>query len=337
MKSKKSNIALKIILSVIIVILLVCIGFMAKLVLIDSKTADSNTEDTRIAQDESGDKNGDARESKSEKSSKKSGNVLMSERESVSGSATEINGSGNALMADSMGDIVIGSTSDLLKLTVLGSEYVRGSVVSITFLDSLDNMPSDAWDVSANGDGSVMAWVTVCEEAEPSSFRTMYDLEAYDLYIAGNGGVDGNPDCSYLFYHYDADTINFNGCFYTENVTNMNHMFANTGYISLDLSGFDTSKVTDMGQMFYSCAHLAELDLSSFSTSNVTSMIQMFTGCLSLEKLNVTSFDTSNVETMYQMFYNCKSLVELDISNFNMTNVTNDELMLKGVEGEIIK
>jgi surface protein len=40
----------------------------------------------------------------------------------------------------------------------------------------------------------------------------------------------------------------------------------------LDLSSFDTSKVTTMQQMFHSDKSLTELDFSNFDTSNVTSM-----------------------------------------------------------------
>ena len=41
---------------------------------------------------------------------------------------------------------------------------------------------------------------------------------------------------------------------------------------SIDLSGFDTSNVTDMCGMFCGCRSLISLDLSGFDTSNVTSM-----------------------------------------------------------------
>ena len=39
---------------------------------------------------------------------------------------------------------------------------------------------------------------------------------------------------------------------------------------SLDVSGFDTSGVTDMTNMFNACTRLTGLDLSGFDTSKVT-------------------------------------------------------------------
>lgn len=41
-------------------------------------------------------------------------------------------------------------------------------------------------------------------------------------------------------------------------------------------SGYDTSKVTHMGDMLESCTSLTTLDLSSFNISNVTNTSQMF-------------------------------------------------------------
>ena len=40
----------------------------------------------------------------------------------------------------------------------------------------------------------------------------------------------------------------------------------------LDLSGWDTSNVTNMSSMFYRCESLEMVNLSGWSTSNVTSM-----------------------------------------------------------------
>ena len=62
--------------------------------------------------------------------------------------------------------------------------------------------------------------------------------------------------------------------------------------VSIDLSGFNTSNVTDMNHMFYNCGELTSLDLSRYDTSNVTNLNGMFTGCKKLTNLNLSSFDT---------------------------------------------
>ena len=70
----------------------------------------------------------------------------------------------------------------------------------------------------------------------------------------------------------------------------------------LDLSNFDTSKVTDMSEMFRCCEKLTSLDLSNFDTSNVTNMSCMFYSCEKLKSLDLSNFDTSKVTDMKCMF-----------------------------------
>ena len=55
--------------------------------------------------------------------------------------------------------------------------------------------------------------------------------------------------------------------------------------VTLNLSNFDTSKVTTMYQMFYRCENLISLDLSNFDTSKVTNMFNMFEYCSSLKSI----------------------------------------------------
>ena len=86
----------------------------------------------------------------------------------------------------------------------------------------------------------------------------------------------------------------------------------------------DTSQVTSMNSMFYSCSSLTSLDLSSFNTSKVTDMHSMFYSCSSLTSLDLRNFDTSNVTSMNNMFYNCRNINKLYLSSsfFNSTSLT---------------
>ena len=94
---------------------------------------------------------------------------------------------------------------------------------------------------------------------------------------------------------------------------------------SMDLSGLDTSGVTNMSSMFSGCTLLRAVDLSSFDTSSVTSMNSMFDGCESLGALDLSSFDTSKVENMSQMFKDCSSLASLDLSSFDTSSVAGSD------------
>ena len=90
---------------------------------------------------------------------------------------------------------------------------------------------------------------------------------------------------------------------------------------SLDLNGFNTSKVTDIGYMFYECSSLTSLDVSNFNTSKVTNMQGMFYGCSSLTSLDLSSFNTSQVTNMSSMFSGCKKLqTQINIMNAGINN-----------------
>ena len=71
---------------------------------------------------------------------------------------------------------------------------------------------------------------------------------------------------------------------------------------TLNLSSFNTSKVTYMQQMFSDMRNLTTLDLSNFDTSQVTYMGGMFAGMRSLTSLNLSNFNTSKVTDMEDMF-----------------------------------
>ncbi|EAC9741111.1 BspA family leucine-rich repeat surface protein [Listeria monocytogenes] len=109
----------------------------------------------------------------------------------------------------------------------------------------------------------------------------------------------------------------------TSAVTNMNNMFNYCSALEeLDVSNFDTSSVTTMYGMFWQCGLLEKLDVSNFDTSSVTNMNNMFAACTSLKAIDVSNFDTSSVTTMYGTFANCSSLEELDVSHFDTSSVT---------------
>lgn len=112
--------------------------------------------------------------------------------------------------------------------------------------------------------------------------------------------------------------------FNTEKVTNMYAMFeGSTNLRSIKLpQGFIGSSVTNLFSMFKDCTSLTELDLSGSNSENVKDMSKMFYGCRALSKLVLTDFKTGQVSTMESMFCNCSTLETLDVSSFNTENVT---------------
>ena len=164
-------------------------------------------------------------------------------------------------------------------------------------------------------------------EDEDSDYEIKLWLDPTDktaYYYAEPEKVYLNTDSSKMFYDMRNFTILNLSNFDTSKVTNMQYMFSDmTKLTTLDLSNFDTSKVADMKYMFNEMYNLTTLNLSSFNTSNVTDMSNMFAHMFRLTSLNLSNFDTSKVTNMGAMFYDMPRLTSLDLSNFNTSNVTN--------------
>ena len=207
------------------------------------------------------------------------------------------------------GDNILMASNDINY--VFGRKMDRKQIAVIYFLNKKENIREDAWDVSEKQNGSIMAWTEKKQDG------------LLDLYIAANGNITANRDCSFLFSDYGV-VKNIWGLefFKTDRTENMKGMFENCYKLqSLDVSHFDTSHVTTMENMFFCCANLKSLDVSHFDTSRVTTMERMFSYCVSLKSLDVSHFDTKQVISTSGMFSNCAKLKILDVSNFDTTRV----------------
>lgn len=119
----------------------------------------------------------------------------------------------------------------------------------------------------------------------------------------------------------------------TSKVTDMWNMFYNCKSLtSLDLKTFDTHNVLGMSYMFFGCNNLTYLNVSSFDTSNVGNMMWMFAGCWKLTNLSVSNFDMHSVRTMIGMFSSCKGLTHIDVSKFNTENVKSMQAVFQRCE-----
>lgn len=180
--------------------------------------------------------------------------------------------------------------------------------------------------------GPVLKRDLLGETREEDKFRSRDELREYlvseiekqgDYVVIQNLDVSNIKDLNYLFdgIGYDVKALNLSG-WKTSGVKNMADMFySHYSLKSLDLSGWDTSDVEDMGEMFYYCSSLESIDLSGWDTSSVKYMSRMFFCCDSLKSLDISGWDTSNVEGMNKMFSHCKDLKSLDLSGWNTSNV----------------
>ena len=156
---------------------------------------------------------------------------------------------------------------------------------------------------------------------DPTDKTAYYYAEPEKVYLNTDSGRMFNS----IYYEQEIKNIleidlsNFD----TSKVTNMSSMFGSMSKLTtLNLSSFNTSKVADMSNMFYGMSKLTNLNLSNFDTSKVTNMSGMFSIMPSLTTLDISSFDTSKVTDMGFMFSSMSKLTTLNISNFDTSKVT---------------
>ena len=103
---------------------------------------------------------------------------------------------------------------------------------------------------------------------------------------------------------------------------NINYLFTNCrNLIEINLSHFNSSKVTKAISVFYQCISLNKIDLSNFNCNNLIDMSGMFGNCINLKEI-ILPKNTEKVNKMSGLFYNCNNLSNLDFSNFKTNNVT---------------
>ena len=178
-------------------------------------------------------------------------------------------------------------------------------------------------------------------EDEESDYEIKLWLDPTDkiaYYYAETEKVYLNEDSSKMFFSgsdgrkieniLEIDLSSFD----TSKVTNMRGMFYHLSNLTtLDLSNFDTSRVTNMSFMFSGVSNLTTLDLSNFDTSKVTNMSNMFSATPKLTTLDLSNFNTSNVTDMSHMFHDMSSLTSLNLSSFDTSRVTDMSWMFKGM------
>lgn len=146
--------------------------------------------------------------------------------------------------------------------------------------------------------------VTVSDDTKLDGYPALID----NIQTGGSGETYINPD----FYEIR-----------TQSGTTYESLFVNDGNTALDLSNWDTSKVTTMKDMFDGDTNVRTIKgLKNWNTSKVTSMYRMFYFCYNLTSLDLSGWNTSNVTNIGAMFYYCGSLTSVNLSGWNTSKVT---------------
>lgn len=134
-------------------------------------------------------------------------------------------------------------------------------------------------------DTDTVLMMTDISEAQDRSIMTWYDNSA--------GFNDGTQ-----YWYSNCNTIYLN--------PDSSRMFYNKAINDIDLSKFDTSKVTNMSYMFSGMRDIITLDISNFDTSNVTNMGSMFRNNTLTNIVYGPKFTNDSIKsTIPSMFVDC--------------------------------
>ena len=222
-----------------------------------------------------------------------------------------------------------------------------------------DNLPTDSSytkvdNLDYDADGKLTTPI--------SSVLGIVNIAVEEKYGGGWESNIQNP--VYMWYDATNEVINLKtpsgGVYLNENSGNMFNGYKNLS--SVDLSKFDSSKVTEMYSIFANCSSLKSLDLSNFDTSNVVNIHGLFNGANSLETIkigenvkfeNITNsagsifngcnnlkqediiaiverMNFENITSTWTTFRNCEKLESIDLSYINTSSLKDAYNMFSG-------
>ena len=223
----------------------------------------------------------------------------------------------------------------------LGNDKIQRQKVEKVILEDYANYTDDTrWDVSAQEDGSIIAWY----ETTPRN--------TYIVHIGSSIIMNGNENSSYLFAHIGYDSacaetseesnpiIENIGLLHVDNVTNMEDMFYGFGFNNMKTfslgKNFDVGAIQNVYEMFSYCGYnsMETLDLGEkFNPKSATNMQNMFAYCgyTAMTSLDLgDNFNTTTVTNMNGMFHHTgyMKMKKLDLGeNFDTKNVTDMRYM----------
>ena len=143
--------------------------------------------------------------------------------------------------------------------------------------------------------------VTVPDDAKLDAFPALID----DIQAGGSGETHTNPD------FYDIRT---------QNGTNFDNLFNGYNGPDIDVSKWDTSKVTSAQYCFNECKK--SMDISNWNLSSLTNADHMFERYTNNNKyIDLSVLDFSNITNADYMFSRSDTDY-LDVRNINLTGTT---------------
>jgi len=249
---------------------------------------------------------------------------------SIPSSATAVNGEVNiTLIAKDTSGNTISSDSIHVNITPLSADNVltkwtvsAGQTISFPFSDEKFTTTYSGhidW-----GDGSEVesfAGVTL-----QSLSHTYANAGTYDIRI--DGGFFEETSYINLFYGENIPSGLDISSWDTSKVTNMAQIFKYAVIPEgFDVSNWNTSNNTNLGGLLYGVTVPSGFDINNWDTSKVTTLRTTFKQSELPKGFDISNWDTSNITDMGNLFESARIPSELDINGWDMSNVTNTSYM----------
>jgi surface protein len=170
--------------------------------------------------------------------------------------------------------------------------------------NSLTSLNTSSWNTEKVADMSCMFHMCTSLKLLDCSSWSSSSLTKITNNDGGQGMFDG---CALL------ESVTFGSNFTMEKVESTYFMFYNCLKLKT-INGTNYWKLTNntnMHGMFQHCEALTNLDVSSFETKKVTSIRNIFSNCKVLTSLNVSNWNTEKVTDMAGAFNDCNVLTSL--------------------------
>ncbi|PMD72240.1 BspA family leucine-rich repeat surface protein [Companilactobacillus nuruki] len=228
------------------------------------------------------------------------------------------------------------STTDIQKIMNIDSNLTTNK--STTFQNiapltaTIGNSGMDGtctWDIDSNGKLTIHAGTLNDGQGSWISYASSITSVYVDPGVSILGTTVDNGPLSGLTNVKTIDVTNLN----VSNATGLQAFFKNDSNLT-EIDGLNTwniSKCTNISWLFYGDSLLTTMDISGFDTSNVTDMSYTLSG-LNLTKIGsnqITNWDVSKVNTMGYLFYNT-IFDSLNLSNWDFSSVTTMPGMFSG-------
>lgn len=148
------------------------------------------------------------------------------------------------------------------------------------------------------------------------------NANAYKYYYIGRREVAGSSGRCGNKYLRSLDLSNWD----TSRMSSASYMFSGSLSLqSIDVGNWNTGLLADASYMFLECPSLKCIDVSSWDTKEIREAYCMFMNCQVLASIDVSNWETKEIRSMTSMFFSCKSLQLLDFRKANFNKVKDAE------------